>query len=82
MKIIDSAKVHKVGDKYYLVTKDKKMCVMNETSHCIFSQIRNGLTTEEIIDSMIIEYSEDPIKIRLDVEAVIAQMRTAGIILD
>ncbi len=82
MKTDESAKVHKVGDKYYLITEDKKMCVMNETTHYIFDQIKNGRTIDEIVNSMKKEYSEKPEKIRSDVEAVVMQMRTEGIVLE
>lgn len=82
MKTDESAKVHKVGDKYYLITEDKKMCVMNETTHYIFDQIKNGRTIDEIVSSMKKEYSEKPEKIRSDVEAVVMQMRTEGIVLE
>ena len=86
MKISDKFILKEVGHEFMLIPVNndfisvKNLITLNETSLAIYSYLKDGLTTQEIVDKMSTEYRVNVDELKSDVEEVIAKFRSLGVL--
>ncbi len=63
-------------------TLSEKVYVTNETGRDILPLIEKGLDAGEIVDGLMTDYQAEPDRIRADVNAFLAELRSAKLVAD
>lgn len=79
---IDYKRIQKVGNRYYLLPKQKgePMLALNETCKIVIEALGENKSIEDIIHHLSNEYAVEYEQVETDVHELIEQLRTLGIL--
>lgn len=86
MKISDKFILKQIGDESMLIPVNndfmsvKNLITLNETSLLIYSYLKDGLTVQDIVDKMILEYNVSADDLKNDIDEVIAKFISLGVL--